>query len=126
MAPSRGNHHPEAGLLIPWSVYLACLLLWASADGTDAIEKDNINGRGHRAVFETLDRQLGESSSSLWCHGPLEFSRGYHFNQDDGQMHVLFRDKLTDAAVDIARQLDGERARGDLKGPLHGVPIIVK
>jgi hypothetical protein len=47
--------------------YLACLLEWASADGEDVIEKDNIKGRGHRAVFETLDRQLGESCT-MYAH----------------------------------------------------------
>ena len=29
-------------------------------------------------------------------------------------------------ALDIARELDGERADGNLRGPLHGVPIVVK
>ena len=29
-------------------------------------------------------------------------------------------------ALDIARQLDQERADGNLRGPLHGIPIVVK
>jgi amidase len=29
-------------------------------------------------------------------------------------------------ALDIARQLDEERAGGNLRGPLHGIPIVVK
>src|SRR5262249_48361323 len=42
-------------------------------------------------------------------------------------------DKLTNSIIeinpearDIARQLDEERAAGSLRGPLHGIPIIVK
>ncbi len=29
-------------------------------------------------------------------------------------------------ALDIARQLDRERRRGEVRGPLHGIPIIIK
>lgn len=29
-------------------------------------------------------------------------------------------------ALDIARQLDGERAAGHVRGPLHGIPVLIK
>ncbi|HKI47536.1 MAG TPA: amidase [Balneolales bacterium] len=34
--------------------------------------------------------------------------------------------ELNPDAVDIARQLDQERAQGKIRGPLHGVPIMIK
>ena len=29
-------------------------------------------------------------------------------------------------ALDIARSLDGERRRGEVRGPLYGIPIVIK
>ena len=29
-------------------------------------------------------------------------------------------------ALDIAQQLDDERRQGRLRGPLHGIPVLVK
>lgn len=34
--------------------------------------------------------------------------------------------ELNPDAVSIARQLDGERKSGKLRGPLHGIPIVIK
>lgn len=51
-----------------------------------------------------------------------------HFDQVDavnGQVNaVIWQDR--DAAMAQAKACDTERARGDLRGPLHGVPITVK
>ncbi len=34
--------------------------------------------------------------------------------------------ELNPDALDIAQQLDAERKRGKLRGPLHGIPILIK
>jgi amidase len=33
---------------------------------------------------------------------------------------------LSADALDVARELDDERARGELRGPLHGIPVLIK
>jgi amidase len=42
----------------------------------------------------------------------------------DGTLHSIL--ELNPAAEQIADQLDRERAAGKLRGPLHGIPILVK
>ena len=34
--------------------------------------------------------------------------------------------ELNPDALDIATQLDQERAKGHVRGPLHGIPVLVK
>jgi len=41
----------------------------------------------------------------------------------DGLNSVL---RLNPRALEIARQRDRERARGEVRGPLHGVPVLIK
>jgi len=39
-------------------------------------------------------------------------------------LHALI--ELNPEALDIAAQLDGERAQGHVRGPLHGIPVVIK
>ncbi|MCJ1394278.1 hypothetical protein MMC18_007156 [Xylographa bjoerkii] len=42
----------------------------------------------------------------------------------NGRLHAI--NEINPDACSIARQLDKERARGRVRGPLHGIPILVK
>lgn len=42
----------------------------------------------------------------------------------DGTLHSV--SELDPDAIEVARRLDAERARGVLRGPLHGIPILLK
>jgi amidase len=44
--------------------------------------------------------------------------------QYDGTLHSV--SELDPDAVEVARRLDAERSRGDVRGPLHGIPIFLK
>jgi hypothetical protein len=50
------------GMSEPATVYLA-YHLGAGAERSDAIDKDNIQGRGYKAVFESLERETGTPPS---------------------------------------------------------------
>ena len=42
----------------------------------------------------------------------------------DGKLHAII--SLNPSALEDAKRLDAERAAGKLRGPLHGVPIVIK
>ena len=44
----------------------------------------------------------------------------------NGYLHAIISTTPTDIILSMARSLDDERAQGRIRGPLHGVPIIIK
>ncbi|KAH6627164.1 amidase signature domain-containing protein [Chaetomium sp. MPI-SDFR-AT-0129] len=46
--------------------------------------------------------------------------------QHDGNLHAMISITPTDVLEETARLIDRERADGKLRGPLHGIPIIIK
>ena len=48
------------------------------------------------------------------------------YNQAAPMLHAIISTPSTDALEREAKVLDKERAEGKLRGPLHGIPIIVK
>ncbi|PHH82502.1 hypothetical protein CDD82_5756 [Ophiocordyceps australis] len=55
-----------------------------------------------------------------------ELVRAYiaRINETNNQLHAVLQ--LNPDAIDIARQLDIEHSTGRSRGPLHGIPILVK
>ena len=72
-------------------------------DGLDNIARDNDH---YNAVFETVTRESGQTA----LPGALCARTG----------------PLTIIAVKAAQALDDERQSGKSRGPLHGIPILVK
>jgi amidase len=73
------------------------------------------------ATFTELQRlmQSGELSS-------VELTRGYlrRIERLNPLLHAII--ETNPAALRIAERLDAERRRGDVRGPLHGIPILLK
>jgi amidase len=46
--------------------------------------------------------------------------------QHDGYLHAMIKTTPIQILEETARSLDRERAVGILRGPLHGIPILVK
>lgn len=44
----------------------------------------------------------------------------------NGYLHAVISTPPKDLVLDLARSLDEERAQGNIRGPLHSIPIIVK
>lgn len=44
----------------------------------------------------------------------------------NGYLHAIIATPPRDAVLKIARSLDRERGSGAIRGPLHGIPIIIK
>lgn len=79
------------------------LCLWVPSDGLDNIARDTDH---YNAVFETMTRESGKTT----LPGALCARTG----------------PLTIIAAKAAQALDDERQSGKSRGPLHGIPILVK
>jgi amidase len=44
----------------------------------------------------------------------------------DGYLHAMIQVRSLDLLLETAKSLDQERQKGKLRGPLHGIPIIIK
>jgi amidase len=44
----------------------------------------------------------------------------------DGYLHAMIQVRSLDLLLETAKGLDQERQKGKLRGPLHGIPIIIK
>lgn len=47
-------------------------------------------------------------------------------NKHDEKLHAMIRITPNDLLEEAAKSLDQERAAGKTRGPLHGIPIIIK
>lgn len=66
-----------------------------------------------------LSQSLGQITSVDLVHAHLN-----RINEVDAFLHSI--QEVNPDAILIAQQLDAERAAGHLRGPLHGIPILVK
>lgn len=69
--------------------------------------------------------ERGETTSSALVAGYLARIETYD-NPHDGQPGLAAVIAVNPDAPALARTLDAERAAGHLRGPLHGVPILIK
>ncbi|EWC43437.1 hypothetical protein DRE_07578 [Drechslerella stenobrocha 248] len=60
------------------------------------------------------------------CFTSVQLTQAYiaRINEVNSTFHAVL--ELNPDALDIAASLDAERARGKIRGPLHGVPILIK
>ena len=78
---------------------------------------------GFLSVGETLERLERGSLTSLQLVAAL-CKRIAEADGGDGGMHAVIA--LCPDAIDKAEALDAQRARGELRGRLHGIPVLVK
>lgn len=74
-----------------------------------------------------IQQQLAEgklSSEGLVSESLARISLSDGVADEEGGLHAITN--VNDGALEIARELDKERFEGKVRGPLHGIPVIVK
>jgi amidase len=81
-----------------------------------AIDLLTIDAKGLQSLL--ADRELTSLDLVRQCLAQIQ--------RHDGYLHALIKTTPIQILEDTARLLDRERAVGILRGPLHGIPILVK
>jgi amidase len=91
------------------------------------------NGSKGLADFDILNTTAFELSTLLESQltTSVEIVEQYlaqidQHNRRGRQIRALISIAPRHGLLEIARQLDEERARGEIRGPLHGIPIVLK
>jgi amidase len=92
----------------------------AASTGPDAVPPFEL----HEATVAGLQEQMksGQRSSRALCE--LYLKRIEAIDKAGPRLHSVI--ELNPDALTIADQLDQERKSGKLRGPLHGIPVLVK
>lgn len=106
-------------------VLLALAALALSSTGWAAISCDKPSKAGK---VDLANATLADLSAALAARRAtsVELVRVYQrrIRDCDGELHSII--SLNSAAPEEAKRLDAERAAGKVRGPLHGVPIVIK
>lgn len=91
------------------------------------------NGSKVIADFDVLTTSAFELSALLTSNAitSVEIVAQYleqidQHNRRGRQIRALISVAPRHGLLEVARQLDEERARGEIRGPLHGIPIVLK
>lgn len=118
-----------------WSYGVLCLITAQTCPNATT----SINGTSFPSLFDvTLEELIVGLESKLFTSKDLvNVSRDFEcfhrltdqayvarINEVNGTLHAITQ--LNPDASSIASQLDAERANGTVRGPLHGIPIIIK
>jgi amidase len=115
--------------MVPLAVFALAVSMAAQTGkqtGRDDRDDDDDDGRGGR--FEVVEATIPELQAALAAHDvtskqlvKLYLKRIKAF---EGTLNAYIT--LNPHASDEAKQLDRERKRGHIRGPLHGIPIALK
>ena len=109
---------------------MVCILLTGCA-GNGASKESAV--KQLEELFTTIDlmdatiadlqteMEAGRVSSEELCQMYIDRIEAY-----DEKLHLNSIIAVNPAALDDARMLDEERKQGNLRGPLHGIPVVVK
>ena len=82
------------------------------------------NGSFPALIDVTLDQLQGFLGSNAFTSAELVTAYVDRINEVNGTLNVVT--ELNPDAISIAQQLDAERASGTIRGPFHGIPILIK
>lgn len=88
----------------------------ASARGAESINLLTIDAKGLQSLL--ADRKFTSLDLVRQCLAQIQ--------QHDGYLHAMIETTPVHILEETATSLDRERAGGTLRGPLHGIPILVK
>jgi amidase len=83
---------------------------------------------GNNVDLLTIDAKALQALLSAGEVTSLGLVRQYvaQINDHDEKLHAMIRITPNDLLEEAAKSLDQERAAGKTRGPLHGIPIIIK
>ena len=79
-----------------------------------------MDNRGVRELQQALD--AGETTSLQIVKDCLQ--QIDQIDQGEDGIHAII--EINPDAIALAKQLDAERLQGDVRGPLHGIPLVIK
>jgi len=79
-----------------------------------------MDNRGVRELQQALD--AGETTSLQIVEDCLQ--RIEQIDQGENGIHAII--EINPDAIALAKQLDAERLQGNIRGPLHGIPLVIK
>ncbi|KAH6847068.1 amidase signature domain-containing protein [Chaetomium sp. MPI-CAGE-AT-0009] len=88
----------------------------ASTRGVEALDLLTIDAKGLQSLL--ADREFTSLDLVRRCLAQID--------RHDGNLHAMLKTTPIQILEETARSLDRERAVGILRGPLHGIPILVK
>jgi amidase len=107
----------------PWIVAAAFSVV--TFGQTSCNNTTSINGEPFPSLLDvTLEQVVVGLESGLFTSVDLVNAYVARIGEVNGTVHAVTQ--LNPDALAIAQQLDDERANGTMRGPLHGIPIIIK
>ncbi|KAJ9605109.1 hypothetical protein H2200_010499 [Cladophialophora chaetospira] len=107
--------------LLPVFMYLSTLIAAQSCLNTSTA----INGTAFPPLIEATTEDLVRGlESGLFTSVDLVQAYTARILEVNSSLHMVTQ--LNPDAISIAAQLDSQRARGNVFGPLHGIPILIK
>jgi len=106
----------------------AAVAIGASADPAAAHSGNRPVQRPHRKIEEmtVAEMQAAMASGSLSSARLVQMYQQRIRRIDEGSVELRSIIELNPDALSIARELDRERKKGSVRGPLHGIPVILK
>jgi amidase len=106
------------GLILLSALLTAC----QPAVASEQVNSDTIN----LEEITITELQSRYESGTLTAEAAVQYylSRITAIDQSGPSLKAVLT--LNPEALDIARELDGERAEGRVRGPLHGIPVLLK
>src|SRR4029079_5562586 len=111
-----------------WAIVGAFALGSIAACGLLAQVVQPVQNRGgievHEATITDLQRAMTEGRVTALALVDAYFARIAAYDHRGPQLNTMIR--LNPNARSDARRLDEERRSGKVRGPMHGIPVIIK
>jgi amidase len=75
-------------------------------------------------TIDMLQKKMQDKTYSSHDITQLYLNRIAAIDKDGPKLNAVIH--LNDTALDMARTMDDERAQGKIRGPLHGIPVLIK
>jgi amidase len=93
-------------------------------DSKASADKKSDNFALNEATIDMLQQKMQSKEYTSHAITQLYLSRINDIDKNGPKLNAVI--ELNPNALDMANQLDDERAAGKIRGPLHGIPVLIK